>query len=169
MRPVAIFGVCWTLSKHIMCSSVNSIFDWQQARQTFIGNSRLCVILLTTQSRRLSPALSRQAGHFFSYFCPFSSPFFPPLFPPQSLLSSLVWSNVLSFFPPSICFQSSPPSVQGWDNLESPWNGGDISLWQCSISPAAYLLTDWINVLYLVWEATCSGSEGYSQAHRPTH
>lgn len=134
-----------------------------------MGNSRLCVILLTTQTDPLSPALVLQAGHFFCYFCHFSSPSLCPplLFLPQSLSSYLIRSHFLSLvFPRSSC--SFP--VQSRDKLnKSPCNGGNISLWQCSISRAPYLLTDWINVLYLVWETTCSGSEGYSQAHRSAH
>lgn len=187
MGPIVIFGlqvasycweISWALCKHIMCSSLNTIFDWQQAEQTFKEQQAVCDTADYTNPQ-FKPALARQAGLFFSCFCPFSSPLVPLSFThPSSFSFSLNLCRPASFdptfFPSSLpLFLSlflSPFSVQSWDKLnESPCNGGNTSFWQCSISQGAYFLTDWINVLCLVWEATCSGSEGYSQAHRSTH
>lgn len=164
--------VSWALCKHIMCSSLNTIFDWQQVEKTRKGTAG-CVILLTTQAR------SRQAGLFSSCFSPFSSPLVPLSFTYSSPLSFSLnpccpASFDPTFFPWSLLLFLSPRlppiSVQRRDKWnESPCNGRNTSFWQCSISQGAYLLTDWINVLCLVWEATCSGSEGYSQAHWSTH
>lgn len=164
------------LSKHIMCSSLNIIFDWRRA-QTNIHREQQAVcdtadytnLPFNSRSRSPSWALFQLLLSFqLSFFAPHPHPH-PPSF------SSLnpcrpPWFDLITFplTLPSVAFSLA---VQSGDKLNvSPLcNGGNISLWQCSISPgAAYLLTDWINVLYLVWEATCSGSEGYSHsAHRP--
>lgn len=167
-----VFGVevSWALSKCITCSALNTIFDRQQARQTFIGKSRLYAILLTAQRCHLSPVPACQSGHFLSYFCPFSSPSFPSAlfsFPLNHCHPYHIWYHFLAqpLFSPFTAFR--PLCVQSTDKLnKSPCNWRNTSHWQCSITWAAYLLTEWINVLHSVWETTCSGTEGYSQAHR---
>lgn len=163
--------VSWALSKDIIRSSLNTIFDWQRARQTFMGNSRLC----DTADNRNPPFKSCSCSPSWALFqlllsfqLSFTLPFL--LFLPQSLSSYLIRSHFLSLVFPPDSYCSFPLPVQSRDKLnKSPCNGGNISLWQCSISRAPYLLKDWINVLYLVWETTCSCSEEYSQAHRSAH
>lgn len=118
--------------------------------QTFIGNSMLCAILLITQTHHLKPALAHWA--FFKLLLSFETPTHPSpiLLSTQSSSSYLIWSHSLSliFSPlPSFC-----PHTLSIAETTSRCNCGNISLWQCVISRAAYLLTDWINLLYLVWE-----------------